>query len=923
MKAVDCGPNQGGCLFSGNNFGLEAGKIKLPFGRLSRYNELASQQKRMKGKPICMGCALLMLLMGLLLPPPAVRAAGADSPPPLSQYGIETWDGSDGLPHIRIRAIVQTRDGYLWLGTANGLVRFDGDSFTTFDVGTGSLKDNEISGLVEDNDRALWIGTYGGGLTRLKDGQFTTFTTADGLPDNLIRKVDKDPAGNIWFATPRGVGHFASGSFTTFTSREGLPNNYISSICASSSRGIFAVSGGRLYHLNNGRFTMETAAMDDSDGRMDSMASDSAGAIWMTFETSRIKRWKDGQATTYTTWAGRKINRPGPIYEDQLGSIWFGTRDGLLRFHDGTFDALTTSEAQAKLGLVLSMFTDREGNLWLGTEANGLARLRSVAVKMLTAEDGLSESSTRCVYRDQRGDIWIGSYMGFTRVSHGKVTAFTQMDGDPIPTVTSIGEDAAGRIWIAAGGRLYVMENDRLTPVAGWKKVFDIKVIASDGRGDMWIGTDGDGLFRFSDGKMTAFQVKDGLAGNQIRAIFSDRQGALWVGTTGGLSRYQDGKFTTFTASEGLPDYPVMSLCEDADGVLWIGTRGGLSRYQDGHFYNIGVMDGLPNKYIFNVLDDGQGNFWLSTASGICHVRRADLNALAAGKIKKIEPVSLGYRDGLRAASLIAGTQPNACVGDDGQLLFCSMKGLVMVSPVKQAANRQIPPVYIEQVLINKQEKPVDRSPELSAGPCEIEIHYTALSFVAPEKVQFKYRLDPIDAGWVDAGQRRFAHYASLPPGTYRFQVIACNNDGVWNWTGASYLFNLPPRFYQTIWFLTLMLLALAALTGGGYALKIHRLRVHERELQRRVDESVAQVKVLSGLLPICSGCKKIRDDKGYWNQIEGYIMKHAEVEFSHSLCPDCIKRLYPDEVADLFGDPSAGKDEKKFGPDKPSAGPV
>jgi ligand-binding sensor domain-containing protein len=852
----------------------------------------------MTWKPTRSTGALLVLLAGqLFFQPLQIRAADPEPPLPLSHYGIDTWDGADGLPQVRIRAIVQTRDGYLWLGTANGLVRFDGVNFTTFGISTSSLKDNEIGSLVEDDDGALWIGTYGGGLTRFKDGQFTTFTTADGLPDNFIRKVDKDPAGNIWFATPRGVGRLSKGRFTTFTTRDGLTRDYVSGLCAGSPDGIFAVAGGRLNHLVNGRFVTETSATSESDGRMDSMACGPDGALWMTFESSKIKCWKDGQLTNYAP-PEYKINRPGPIYVDPQGSIWFGVHDGLLRFRNGAFDALTTPEAQAKLGLVLSMLTDREGNLWLGSEGNGLARLRSVPVRMLTADDGLSESSTRCVYRDRRGDVWIGAYLGFTRMSHGKLTAFTQFEGNPIPTVSSIGEDLQGRIWIAAGGRLLLMENDRLSAVADWRNVFDIKVIACDDRGDMWIGTDGDGLFRISDGKITAFRTRDGLANNQVRAILSDRQGALWVGTTDGLSRYQDGKFTNFTTSDGLSNTRVMSLCEDTNGVLWVGTRGGLSRYQDGHFFNIGETDGLPNNYIFNVLDDGQGNFWLSSGSGVCRVRKADLDALAAGKKQKIEVESLGYRDGMRTASLVAGTQPNASLGDNGQILFCSLKGLVVVSPASRTMNQQIPPVYIEQVLINKQEKPVDRPPDLPPGSGELEIHYTALSFVAPEKVQFKYRLEGIDAGWVDAGQRRFAHYASLPPGSYRFQVIACNNDGVWNQTGASYSFRLPPRFYQTFWFPALLLLAFAGLAGGGYVLKIKRIEAHERELQRRINEAVAEVKVLSGLLPICGGCKKIRDDKGYWNQIESYIMKHADIQFSHSLCPDCMKRLYPD-IAD------------------------
>jgi ligand-binding sensor domain-containing protein len=849
-----------------------------------------------------------LFLAGLAAPPAArLLAADAETLPPLAQYSIDTWDGAGGLPQIRIRAIVQTRDGYLWLGTANGLVRFDGVSFTTFGINTSSLKDNEISSLVEDNEGALWIGTYGGGLTRFTAGQFTTFTTADGLPDNSIRKVDKDLLGNIWFATPRGVGRYSKGKFSAYTTRDGLPGNFISSICAGSPQGLFAVAGGKLNRLANGKFVTETAAVGEDDGRVDSMTCGPDGAVWMTFESSRIKCWKDGRATTYRE-ADLKGHRPGAIYPDPQGTFWIATRDGLVRFHDGAFEALTTPQARAKLGLVQSIFADHEGNLWLGTEANGLARLRIVAVRMLTAEDGLSESSTRCVYRDRRGDIWIGAYLGFSRLSQGKLTAFNQIDGNPLTTVTSIGEDLQGRIWLAIGGKLFIRDSERLVPVPGWSAVFDIKVIARDQQGDMWIGTDGDGLFRVSNGAITSYRTKDGLPNNQVRAVLSDRHGALWVGTTAGLARLQNGKFTTFGTSDGLANSRITSIYEDADGILWLGTRGGLIRLQGGRFFNIRETEGLPNNYIFNVLDDGQGNFWLGSAKGIGRVRKADLDALSAGKISKVQVASLGYREGLRTASLVAGTQPNASIGPAGQLLFCSLNGLVQVSPMKEKTNSLVPPVYLEQVSINKQIMPVDRPPELPPGPCEIEIHYTALSYVAPEKVLFKYRLEGVDDRWVEAGQRRFANYASLPPGSYRFQVIACNNDGIWNQTGASYSFRVPPRFYQTAWFAGLTLLLFAGLAGGAYALKIQRLQAHERELQRRVDEAVAQVKVLHGLLPICMGCKKIRDDKGYWNQIENYIARHADIKFSHSLCPDCLKTFYPDVADQVLSEMNAAK---------------
>jgi ligand-binding sensor domain-containing protein len=807
---------------------------------------------------------------------------------------MDSWDGSDGLPHIRIRAIIQTRDGYLWLGTGNGLVRFDGVNFKTFDVNSGSLKDNEIGGLVEGDDGALWIGTYGGGLTRYQDGQFTTFTTADGLPDNSVRRLDKDRAGNIWMATPRGVGCFSRGKFTTFTTRDGLAGDFIVALSAQCPQGILAVTAGQLCRLVKGRFITETGALETADGRIDSMVCGMDDSVWMTFENSRIKSWKDGRMTTYTQ-ANIKSSRPGAIYENPQTNIWVGTRDGLVRYHEGRFEALTTPAARAKLGVVESFCADREGNLWLGTEANGLVRLRVVAARMLTAEDGLAETSTRCVYRDRHGDLWVGCYLGFSRLSQGSVSAVKQLAGNPISTVTSIGEDLQGRIWLACGGRLLVGNKDQFAPLPGWTNVFDIKVIVRDRRGNMWVGTDGDGLFRFSGDQMTAYRTRDGLINNQIRAIFEDRNGVIWVGTTTGLSRLQNGKFTNYSTHEGLSNNRIMCLGEDTNGNLWVGSRGGISRFREGHFTNLGQAEGLPDDYVFNLLDDGRGRFWLSSGRGICHVDQADLNAVADGRKTKVETALLGYREGVRNASLVAGTQPNACVGEDGRLLFCSLNGLVEVSPIEERPNLLPPPVYLQQVLINNENQSVAARPALPPGACELEIHYAALSYVAPEKVLFKYRLEGLDPDWVEAGQRRFANYAHLPPGSYRFHVIACNNDGRWNTRGAVYSFRVPPRFYQTDWFPALVLALLAGLAGGGYAWKMRRLQRHEAELQRRVDEAVAQVKVLHGLLPICTGCKKIRDDKGYWNQIENYIARHANIRFSHSLCPDCLKRIYPD----------------------------
>jgi ligand-binding sensor domain-containing protein len=820
-------------------------------------------------------------------------AAGGERERMSFHYDVDFWREAEGLPQSRIRGIVQTRDGYLWLGSAGGLVRFDGASFTLFNDQTGSLKDNEVWALKEDDEGGLWIGTISGGVTRLKEGNFTTYTTADGLPGDLVRQIDTDRAGNIWVATSRGVGRSSQGGFRAFTTNDGLAHDFVVRICAIPAQGVFAIAGNKLHRFAADRFVVVEGVIDETDGRVSNLSGGSDGSLWITFEGSLVKRLKDGRLTRYTP----EVNaRSGNIYEDRQGETWLGSRDGLLRLHEGKFVPVLPAETTAKLGAVYDMCSDREGGLWLGLEANGLARLRRTQFTTLTAENGLPQDSTRSVLQDSRGDIWIGTASGFARDRKGEVTAYRELEGAPIATVTSIAEDKAGNLWIGAGGELLKIIGGKLAKDPTWTRVFDIKTIYCDPQGRMWIGTDGDGLFRYADGNITVFRTQDGLPSNQIRGILADRQGALWVATFGaGVSRFADGKFTTYTSKEGLGSNWVAAIHEDAAGALWFTTRGGLSRLRDGRFVTYRAKDGLLTNSIGTMLEDGRGDFWFSCGLGIFRVSAADFRDLADGKIPRLRSHAYGISDGMRTTTFAGGNQPGACRTSDGRLLFCSLKGLVTVDPGNLFSNPHVPPVYIETVAIDKQAVPLAHPAEIAPGAGEVEIHYTALSYLAPGKVRFRYQLIGFDKDWVEAGTRRFAYYASLPAGHFTFRVIACNNDGVWNQTGAAFSFRLRPHLYQTGWFYLLCLLGLIGLIGAVYELRVLRLKAREKELQERVAEAVAKVKVLSGMLPICASCKKVRDDKGYWNQIETYIRQHSDTQFSHGLCPDCVRKLYPE----------------------------
>lgn len=791
--------------------------------------------------------AAFPLLLGAAPSPSA--ASGSDPERELSHYSMDLWREAQGFPSTRIRNIVQAPDGYLWMATYSGLVRFDGVSFTLFNVKTGSLKYDEVWGLKGDNEGGLWIGTYGGGLTLLKDGRFTTFTTADGLADDAIRSLDVDPDGNVWAGTLRGASRYSNGRFTSFTRRDGLSNDFVTAICAGSVQGVFAAAGNRLHRLVGGKFVVQPGVIEEKEGRISNISAGNDGSIWIAFEGGTVKRLKDGRVETYAVEKAPNVG-DSRVYEDRLGNVWMGSGDGLRRLRNGRFEVFPPGRAGMELGVVLSMCLDGEGSLWIGLETNGLARLKRAQVATLTEEDGLPHNSILSAFQDSKGDIWIGTAIGFSKWSGGKVSSHTELNGFPIRHVSSMAEDKEGILWFGSGGQIFkILKDGRFVKDPGWNRVFEIKTIYRDPLGRMWVGTDGDGLFRFEDGRETSYRIQDGLASNQVRGILYDRQGMLWITTFGGgVSRFAGGKFTTYTTSDGLGSDRVVAVHQSEDGSLWFATRGGLTRLKDGRFRTYTIQEGLPVNQISGMLEDGSGSFWFSCSQGLFRVKATDFDDLDGGKSTRIACHTYGVADGLRSSAFAAGYQPNAWKTKDGKLLFTSLKGLIVIKPEELHANALIPPVHIGKVLINKKAADTDRHEVIPPGDGEVEIHYSALSYLAPEKMQFRYQLEGFDREWVDAGTRRFAYYAGLPPGQYRFRVIACNNDGVWNEAGDSFSFYLRPHYYQTVWFYALCA-ALALLAAYLFYLnRINRMKAEfaavtaeRNRIAREIHDTLAQ----------------------------------------------------------------------------------
>jgi len=384
-----------------------------------------------------------------------------------------------------------------------------------------------------------------------------------------------------------------------------------------------------------------------------------------------------------------------------------------------------------------------------------------------------------------------------------------------------------------------------------------------------------------------------------VRGLAEDSQGGIWVGTKdGGLARLHEGRFTSYGKKEGLPSASVSAVYVDKDDTVWIATRRGLARLRAGAITSYTAPHGLPANFFYQIVEDDHGYLWLTHGRGIVRLSRQELNDVADGKAATVSCRTFGTESGMKSTAMIIPKQPAAHKARDGRLWFATGNGAAVVDPASLVANHVVPPVWIEELRVDGKEEPARAGAAFPPGDGDVAIHYTGLSFVAPQSVRFKYKLEGFDAEWVDAETRRVAYYTNLPPGPYEFRVKACNNDGVWNETGHHLQFRLRPHWYQTRWFHGAMLLTLAAGLASLHQLRVRGHKRREKELAERVNEAVGHIKMLRGMLPVCASCKKIRDDKGYWNQMETYIAQNSEADFSHGICPECIARLYPEYAA-------------------------
>ena len=774
---------------------------------------------------------------------------------PLANYSRQSWGMENGLPQNTVQSLVQTRNGFVWLGTEVGLVRFDGYSFAVFDKNsTPALPGNDVRCLLETRDGALWIGTSEG-LARWKDGVVTAFTTKDGLPGNGILEFWETRDGVLMMWTDLGIAQQTGERFVKARNVDAWPHTALPS--PGEPPGQVEFEEG----LPNDVFMMGNRST-----------------------LTLVKGHKPPGIMTHLT-VGKELSgsRIQIGLTDREGSLWIGTNGGLARWVAGKLQRLPVTDPLASAS-VLALMEDREGNLWVGTETGGLHILRDQRFHTIGAREGLTSDAMTTVVEDNAGTLWVGtsgSGLNALRWSDdGKspVKSYSVRNGLVSDVILSLAAASNGDLWVGTPDGLNRIRGGSVASFTSAEGLPDdfIRSLLADADGSLWIGTRR-GLSHWTGGPtgthsathMETYTQASGLGSDLVGAMARDSHGDLWVATLAGLSRLDGrhgGKIDNYTTANGLSSNVATALLLRSDGTLLIGTQDHGWDVWNGRSFSAAKENGQGQAAIHAILEDGDNHLWFATANGIT---RCDYSGSAKDTQAPVcsHWLEFGVADGLRSRETATNSHPSAWRSRDGRLWFATPKGLVEVDPAHFPVNTAPPPVELERFAVDDVPQPLPGPANfvrIPAGHEHFQFDYAGLSFTAPQKVRYRYMLEGFDQGWTEAGARRTAYYTNIRPGHYTFRVQAANNDGLWNTEGAALTFVLRPHFYQTAWFYALLLAAVVGIVVLFLRLRLRRAEgefravlgernriareIHDTLAQGYVGVSV-QLEVLSELL--------------------------------------------------------------------------
>jgi signal transduction histidine kinase/ligand-binding sensor domain-containing protein len=763
----------------------------------------------------------------------------------LPRFVTHRWQTDNGLPQSTATAVLQAQDGYLWVGTYNGLMRYDGVRFVVFDNNnTPALQDKGITCLLEAADGALWIGHSGGGVTRYKNGHFERVEAGISWGEGAIRAIAMDKTGDVWLLNDTGlIARLRDGLVLTPPSG---PLSGLAQMVRSEHGNIWVARDGCLSQLRGSRLVVLEAG--ETNNYVQGVGVSRDGGLWVV-SGGRLRQWKGGKWSEDFGPVPSNVVPLVQLLETQDGWLAAATSDHGFYLSRPGADGSGVQFGRTNgfpSDWVTSLCEDREGDLWVGTAGAGLQVVRAAKVQTVSPPDQWQGRAVLSVSASRRDEaLWIGSEgAGLYRLDNGTWKNFGLPEGLGNLYIWSAVEDGDGDLWVASwGGGLYQRRNDQFVPAPGLEKfTTPTAAILCSRQGGLWIGTLA-GLLRYHDGKTTWYGQEGRPGDRSVRAVIEDSDGTVWFGTSGdGLGCLTNGVLRWFRKQDGLASDYITCLHRDENGSLWIGMAGGLGRLKLGRLTTIKQEQGLPDDNICDIEEDGFGFFWMSSHDGIIRARKADLDRCADGATNKITCLTYGLSDGMPTLECSGGL-PAGCKTSDGWLWFPTSKGLVTLDPKDVRTNSLPPPVVIESLSVD--ERPMVEGAaalplRIPPGRHRFDFKYTALSFAAPEKVQFKRCLEGLETDWVQTGTVRGANYSYIPPGSYKFRVVACNNDGVWNDHGAELAFTVLPYFWQTPSFRILAGACMALVVVGLVWLAMRRrmqrkLQVleHQRAVER------------------------------------------------------------------------------------------
>jgi diguanylate cyclase (GGDEF)-like protein/PAS domain S-box-containing protein len=776
--------------------------------------------------------AALALLLG------QVRLAIALDPVTrLDQYVRATWTVDRGLPQSTVLAVTQTRDGYLWIATQEGFVRFDGYEFVTYDKHSyPQIVSNMGVSMRAAQDGTLYIGTVDGGLIRMRGEQIDVLTEAHGLPSNNITTLHESRDGSLWIGTGAGLARLSDGRVTTIPSVQ-LPDKTITALAEDSAGQLWVATAGGLAMIKNGVIGHRVAAEGFPSHVVQSLAAGSDGSIWMGTDGEGLFQYRSGHIRRYGKSTGLPSLRISALYEDRNGTIWIGTPDaGFGRLHDGRaeFDS-------DKRDPVTTLFEDREGNLWVG-RIGGLDQLADGIVITFSKEQGLSDDDIKSVTAGRDGTIWIATRSGVSDLAGTR--RYSQRHGLPSSSILSISAARDGSLWVGtAGAGLTHIQGNRTTTYRKKDGLPSNAILAlfEDRLGVMWVGTNA-GLTRIVDGTIDPDEKLRRFPLESVSAITESRDGSIWIGMheRGAVRIQRNGTLESFTTQNGLSSNLVLAVREDSTGAIWIGTMGGgLNRYKNGKVSAITSRHGLADDSVFAILEDAHGNLWMSSNKGIFRANLAEMNAVADGRRSPFLSVLYGQSDGMKSRECNGGTQPVAWRAPDGKLWFATAGGVSALDPENALLGARVGPVHIAHIDVDQRK--LAPGGHVPPGHRTLEFHYTSPSFKTPDKLRFRYKLDGFDADWTDAHTRRIAYYTNVPPGSYQFHVRVVNREGVASPPATAALV-VEPFFYQTPVFWGLVAVSLLGAAWAAHQWRVRLVRASAERFKVLFDRNLAGV---------------------------------------------------------------------------------